>query len=72
METILEFLPLYELKQKHSLTDYCGFELGLWGLWLVCPMRHRVYFVKIATGASFPAKPLAGFSILNLEYYTKE
>ncbi|RJX25496.1 MAG: hypothetical protein C4554_07260 [Dethiobacter sp.] len=29
MEAILEFFPLYELKQKHSLSDYYGFELGL-------------------------------------------
>jgi len=29
MEAILQFFPLYELKQKHSLTEYYGFELGL-------------------------------------------
>jgi len=29
MEAILEFFPLFELKQKHSLSDYHGFELGL-------------------------------------------
>ncbi len=29
MEAILQFFPLYELKQKHSLSEYYGFELGL-------------------------------------------
>ncbi|MGB4370528.1 MAG: hypothetical protein WBJ91_02100, partial [Dethiobacteria bacterium] len=29
MEAVLQFFPLYELKQKHSLTEYYGFELGL-------------------------------------------
>lgn len=29
MEAILEFFPLYELKGKHSLSEYHGFELGL-------------------------------------------
>lgn len=29
MEAVLQFFPLYELRQKHTLTEYYGFELGL-------------------------------------------